>query len=183
MKKLSALLVLLLLSSAVYADSSGYVEKPFSIGIGTYSSSIVYDNIFVGDDDFSGLAFSFGYAVSNQLAFRASLFSLEHDVFSSIDSSGYDLLAHFGTGLAKKGFKAYIGGGLFNDKWKNGAVSRTFSGLQLSGGIGYNWEMVSLEFILGIRDASDYEDFVNETLFNDVSAAAVSGSLLLSYRF
>lgn len=184
MKYFTPLLLLITLSFDAFAGADGGVEKPFTVGIGTYRSVIAYDNSLFQDDELSGYAFSFGYAASDQFAFRGTIFSLEHDDFSDIDSAGYDLLAYLGTGLATQGFKAYIGGGLFSDKWEVGSFSKTFNGLQLSGGIGYNWDSVSLDFILGIRDASDYEDFINQSLiFSQVSAAAVSGSLLLSYRF
>lgn len=178
-----AALLILLSSFNTTATFAGDAEKPFSIGIGTYSSIIAYDNSLYEDDELSGFSLSFAYAVSDMLAFRGTYFSLEHNDFSDIESTGYDLLAHLGTGLATHGFKAYIGGGLFSDKWESGAFSKTFNGLQLSGGIGYNWDSVSLDFILGIRDASDYEAFINENLPTDVSAVAASGSLLLSYRF
>jgi len=158
--------------------------KPFTIGIGTYATTIAYDNSLLKDDELSGFSLSFGYAVFDQFALRGSYFSLEHDDLSDLESKGIDLLGYLGTGLATHGFKAFIGGGFFSDKWQLGSVSETFNGLQLSGGIGYNWDSVSLDFILGIRDASDYEDLVNQAFpFNPVSAVAVSGSLLLSYRF
>ena len=108
---------------------------------------------------------------------------MEHDTVSAIDSTGYDLLAYYGTGLASQGFKAYIGGGLFKDTWEAIGFNKSFSGLQLGGGLGYNWDSISLELVLNIRDSSDYEDFVNNipppTSF---TATAVSGSMLLSYR-
>lgn len=180
MKYISAFLVLFFISTSAFSD---YVEKPFSIGVGTYRSVIAYDDSFFQDDEFSGLALSFAYAVSNNLAFRANFYSLEHDDLSSFDSSGYDLLAHFGTGFAQQGFKAYIGGGFFKDEWEFGPFDKTFNGLQLNGGIGYNWEAVSLDLVIGIRDSGDYEDFINDTLFTNISAAAISSSLILSARF
>lgn len=184
MKQILSLLLLLSLSVTANAGSDNAGMKPFTIGIGTYQSVIAYDNALVGDDELAGISLSFGYAISDQFAFRGTYFSLEHDDFSDVESKGFDLLAHLGTGLATHGFKAYIGGGFFSDKWQGSFNSETFSGLQLSGGIGYNWDSISLDFILGLRDASDYEDFVNRnSFFNDVSAAAVTGSLLLSYRF
>lgn len=184
MKHVSAFLLLIPLSLNVNIASAAEAVKPFTIGIGTYASTIAYDDSLLKDDELSGLSLSFGYAVSDQFAFRGSYFSLEHDDFSDLESKGIDLLGYFGTGLATHGFKAYIGGGFFSDKWQLGPVSETFDGLQLSGGIGYNWDSVSLDFILGIRDASDYEDFANQAFpFNPVSAVAMSGSLLLSYRF
>lgn len=54
-----------------------------------------------------------------------------------------------------------------------------FNGLMLGGGIGYNWNPVSLEFWINFRDASDYEDFGGGGV--DVSVA--SGGLGLSARF
>ena len=182
MKYISAVLLLLFLSS-ISTIAAAEAVKPFSIGLGTYASVIAYDDSRYEDDEFSGFSLSFGYAISDQVALRGSYFSLEHDDFSEIESRGFELLGYLGSGLATQGFKAYIGGGLFRDKWELGSYDKTFDGLQLNGGIGYNWESVSLDFILGIRDATDYEDFLNQSTFVEVSAAAASGSLLLSYRF
>lgn len=184
MKYLPALSFLFVLSGSAMADATNDVSKPFNIGIGTYASVIAYDDATLKDDEFSGAALSFTYAFTDQFAARATLFSLEHDDFSDITSKGYDVLGYLGTGLATHGFKAYIGGGLFKDKWEVGPFSESFSGLQLSGGVGYNWDFVSLELVLGLRSAKDYEDSFNNSIFySDVSAAAVSSSLLLSARF
>lgn len=167
--------IVLLLPLNTQADD--YVGKPFTVGVGSYASIIAFDNPLREDFEFSGIALSFGYAISDNIAFRGTYFSLERDIASDHKSKGYDLLAHFGTGLATQGFKAYIGGGLFKDKWTKGTLSDTFSGLQLNGGIGYNWESVSLDFMIGARDSSDYETVLSQ------SVTAVSGNLLLSYRF
>lgn len=183
MKHITTFLLLLLVSLNTYAGSNGGVIKPFNIGVGSYASVIAYDNTVYDDDRFSGLSVSFGYAATDQFALRAIYFTLDHDDFSDFESKGLDLLAYLGTGLATHGFKAYVGGGIFSDKWEIGPYSETFNGLQLSGGIGYNWDSLALDFILGIRDASEYEDFINRGLPVNISAAAVSGTLLLSYRF
>jgi len=183
MKHISSFLLLTFLSFAVFADSDGVVEKPFSLGIGTYRSVISIDAPSTTDDELSGVAFTFGYAVSDMFALRGTYFSLEHDDFSDVESTGYDLLAYFGTGLASQGFKAYIGGGLFKDKWELGSFSESFDGLQLNGGLGYNWQSISLDLVLGIRDPSDYEDFANSVFATNYTATAISTSLLLSYRF
>lgn len=184
MRNSLVVLSLLFLSSNAFSATGSDLSRPFSIGVGTYASIIAYDESTLKDDEFSGLALSFTYAFSDQFAARATLFSLEHDDISNLDSKGYDILGYFGTGLATLGFKAYVGGGIFRDKWESGSYSKTFNGLQLSGGIGYNWDVVSLDFVLGLRGANDYEDAINNTPFySDVSAAAVSSSLLLSVRF
>ena len=93
------------------------------------------------------------------------------------------MVGYFGTGLATQGFKAYIGGGIFSEEWESPARTENFGGLQLNGGIGYNWDVVALDFVLGIRDPSDYEEFIQRVLFVSTDAAAVSGSLILSARF
>lgn len=182
MKYVTAFIILLSLSFNSLAGPDGAI-KPFTIGAGTYASVIAYDDAYLKDDELAGLALSFGYAVTDNIAFRGTLFSLEHDDLSSLESKGYDLLAHFGTGLATHGFKIYGGVGLFSEKWELGSVSEKFNGLQLSGGLGYNWDHVALDLIIGLRGASDYEEVVNQVTPYNVSAAAASGSLLLSFRF
>ena len=190
MKYLSCLSLLLsssvLLSFSSYvaandsANNSTAVEKPLSVGIGTYASILDFDDSFISDLEFSGIAITVGYAFSDQFMLRGTYFSLEEDDFSEIESSGIDLLAYLGTGLTGHGFKAYIGGGVFKDEIEiSGLGSESFSGLQLSGGIGYNWDAVSLDLVLAIRDPSDYEDDLN----GSVDITAVSSSLLLSARF
>ena len=181
MKYLSFFLLSLFLSFNIHADE--YIDKPFSLGVGIYRSVVAVDEPFYENDELSGIGFSLGYAISNEFALRGTFFSLEHDDFSALDSTGYDITGHVGINLASYGFKAYIGGGIFKDKWQVTGFSKSFSGLQLNGGLGYNWESVSLDFILGIRDAGDYEDFVNEVFGDNVSASAVTGMLLLSARF
>ena len=183
MKYLSAFFITLFISFNVHADYYDYVEKPVSLGFGIYNSTIAFDSPGFEDDELSGIGFSLGYSISDQFALRMTYFSLEHDDFSDIDSTGFDLTAYLSSGLASYGFKAYVGGGFFNDKWKLGGFSETFSGLQFNGGIGYNWEAVSVDFILGIRDASDYEDFANDAFGTNASAGAITTLLMLSARF
>jgi hypothetical protein len=80
---------------------------------------------------------------------------------SALDDTGTDLVIYFGTGLASHGFKAYTGGVIFTE----------------------NRDPVALDFVLGIRDSSDYEDFIQRALFINADAAAISDSLILSARF
>lgn len=164
---------------ANHGNSDNHVDKPFSIGFGLYTNTISITRASGADDELSGTAFSFGYTLSDRFALRASLFSLDHDDFSAIDSSGYDLVAYFGQGLASLGFKMYVGGGLYKDEWEVSGFSTTFDGLQLSAGLGNNWDTISVDFVLGIREAGDYEDFVNDGF----SRSAISTMLSVSTRF
>ena len=160
------------------------LEKKFNIGIGTYALTIVYDNSLVGsDDNLSGFGLSALYAFTDQFAIRGEYYSLDHDDDSNVDATGIDLVGYIGTGLATRGFKAYVGGGIFSETWESPFRSEDFGGLQLNGGIGYNWDVVALDFVLGIRDAGDYEEFIQRNTFVSTNAGAVSGSLILSARF
>jgi hypothetical protein len=173
-----------LLTFSISAAESNQEIKLWSVGIGSYSTTVNIDGNY-GDEDieFDGLNFSTSYAFSDKMAIRANYFVLEHTDLSELESSGLDVSAHFGTGLATYGFKAYIGGGFFNDTWSSGrSEDETFSGIQLNGGFGYNWDVVSLELMVGIRAASDYADFV-EDAGGEGEIIAVSSSLLLSARF
>ena len=91
MKHLTFALILTLLSFNVYAASDNAATKKFTLGLGMYSSSVTYDTS-VPDDKLSGASLSFGYAISDQIALRATYFSLEHKDNSNLESAGYDLL-------------------------------------------------------------------------------------------
>lgn len=176
------ILALLILSLTVLSPiaQAGDGEKHLSVGFGTYALAIVYDdNSSLADDTYSGTAISVFYAPTDQFAFRGSFYSTEHDDFSFLENDGYDLAIYLGTGLATQGFKAYIGGGIFNETQEapgSPPFNEDFSGLQFSGGVGYNWDVIGLDFVLSIRDSSDYEDI------SGGEAAAASGSLILSIR-
>ncbi len=180
MKYLISFLVLFALSFSAQARYAEYVEKPFSVSIGTYSMVISDDD---GDAEFTGFSLSFGYTISDLYALNGTFFALESNDFSDDTSTGYDLLAYIGTGLAGNthgGLKAYIGGGVYNDKQKFDSLgSRIFNGLQLSGGLGYSWPKVSLDLVVNLRDSGDYEDFAG----SDADISVVTSSLRLSYKF
>jgi hypothetical protein len=53
----------------------------------------------------------------------------------------------------------------------------------LTFGLGYNWEKIALDFWISVRDASDYEDMVSDSVGFSSDAAASSGALMLGYRF
>ena len=170
-------LVSLLISSSLYAQS--YDQKRLQVGFGVYNLTVNYNNSF--DYEFSGTAISAAYAPTDNLSFRVSFYSLDNDDFSALESSGYDLVIYGGTGLATQGFKIYGGGGIYSDTWELNGFEDDFSGVQLSGGLGYNWEVVALDFVIGIRSTSDYEDELSQIgLLVDT---VTTSSLTLSMRF
>ncbi|KGJ92193.1 outer membrane beta-barrel protein [Thalassotalea sp. ND16A] len=181
----SALLAAMALANtAVAADTNTTQQtvndvKHWNVGVGTYA--LVIDDEDEGDDDFTGFGLSATYAFSDKVAIRGEYYSLEHDDESKLEVSGFDLVAYYGTNLMSPGFKAYIGGGVYSEslEYSSFDVDEDFSGVQLNGGIGYNWEMVSLDFVLGLRSVGDYEDFAGDSA--DLSAA--TSSLIISARF
>lgn len=174
------LLSSLLLGSFVQANELEPVpQKHWSIGAGAYAFTLANDNSSSEDLDFSGFNIAAGYAVNNHFQIRATYFSLENDDFSAIESDGFDLMTYGGVGLSKKGFRGYGGAGFFSDKWSALGENETMSGFQLGGGLGYNWGPAALDFVLTLRQADEYEDFMYRT----GTYVAVSGNLTISYLF
>ncbi len=167
----------LIFSNIVLANDDIQVEKQWSVGVGSYALVLEHDEL--GDDDFSGGALSVTYVFSNKLSINGQIYALEHDDVSAVEVSGFDMSVLYGTGLASEGFKAYIGVGLYNETFEFESFEEDFSGVQISGGFGYNWDSVSLDLSLGIRSVGDYEDLADDG--EDI--IVVSSSLVLAYRF
>jgi len=155
------------------------IEKKISFGFGTYSLSVSHADLFQSDKTLtlSGTAFSASYAMSNNIAFRGSFFSLTDDDFPDVDSSGVDIIALFGSGFTTQGFNGYLGAGIFIDRWKNANENQHLDGTQLNAGIGYNWEALSLNLLFGLRESGEYDNQGNSF------TAVVSSSFSLSVRF
>ncbi|KGJ96390.1 hypothetical protein [Colwellia psychrerythraea] len=175
-----------LLASSMNVQAEGPVLsedfKQVTLGVGVYSLVIADDNNYYQDDELSGFGISAMYSFNDSFAVRGQYYSLEHDSFSAIEDKGFDIVAYFGTGLATTGFKAYIGGGVFNENWKTTGFKQGFSGLQLNGGVGYSWDVIALDLVLGIREAGDYKSFSADQGIT-IDPSAVSSSLIISARF
>ena len=150
-------------------------EKKINVGVGYYVLNVDYDSGF--EHDLDGFAIAATYAFSDQFAVRGVFYDLDHTDFP-VDATGADLVAYYGTGLATKGFKAYIGGGFFFETWDVSGPEADFSGFQINGGLGYNWDDISFDYIIGIRDPGESEDFNS-----NIGATVLTGSLMLSVRF
>lgn len=172
--------ILVLLAPAhTYAGEA----KNFSIGFGTYALVVAYNNDNYVNDELAGLSVSASYAFSDNVGMRGTYYSLDHNDIAALDDSGYDFIAYIGDGLQSRGFKVYVGGGIFNESWEIGDNSESFRGLQISGGLGYNWDSVALDFVLSLREPGDYEDVIFNNIGDSVNAAAASGGLIISARF
>jgi hypothetical protein len=168
-------------SLPVFAEG-GSDNKHFSAGIASFATAVHTDTVYGTEkDDFSGFALFGTGAVNDNVGFRLTYAkqSLEDDSNLKLDALEGSVIA--GTGLATTGFKAYGSLGFFSETMKMNGYSNEldFSGLMLGGGIGYNWNPVSLEIWINFRDSSDYEDLMG----SGADVAAASGGLGLSARF
>ena len=162
-------------------SASGEQQKKINIGVGTYGLVIVNDSSVLDDDQLSGYTMSGQYAFSDRFALRAAWYALDHQDFTNIDAQGFDLVAYIGGGLISSGFKIYGGGGYFSENWETSGNNESFKGLQLSGGLGYNWQNAGLDFVFALRQTSDYEDVLATT--GTAIDAAASATLIVSARF
>lgn len=167
--------LLMLLPLNVYAEDD---EKHFNIGVGGLFLGIVDDDNSRNDTDFSGGTLSIFYALTHEWAIRGEVYSIENDDNSDFELNGYTLSGYIGVGLTSPGFKIYAGGGYFSETLESDFTRDIdIDGLQVNGGIGYNWNHVALDVLAGIRDSSDYEDY---RLFDEPTVVTIS--LILSIR-
>lgn len=173
-------LVSMLLLLAYSSPSQAQEFNKNQVYIGSKALTISYDESGVGDDEAAGFQIGYSRVFADYFEFRGSYYYLEHDDVSSIEIGGVDL--EMVAGKFGLGFKIYGGGGLFSETWEN-SFSKDFAGFQLVGGIGYNWPRVGIDLTIEIRDASDYEKFVNSGLGTNVDAVAASADLNVGFRF
>ena len=181
--QLTLISIISLTSASTLAEAQQ--EKKFSIGLGVYALTLAYDDTTLTDDEFSGLAISAAYAFNDNVALKGTYYSLEHDDFNELEAKGLDLVVVAGTGLATQGFKIYGGGGFFNETWTVSGFSgdEKFSGFQLVGGLGYNWDVISVDLSLALRKAGDYADFVGSVVGGSGTVSARTVAFTVSARF
>ena len=156
-------------------------DKHFNLGAGKYKMVLSNNTSF--DDEFTGYALTAQYAYTDNLAARIILYSTEEESYMQFDNDGMEILALFGSGLYTEGFKIYIGAGYFSEDWQLTTLNASHNGLMLSGGIGYNWKIISVDLILGIREVSDYQDLADQVNPYLEIDKTTSTSILLSARF
>ena len=180
--QLALISIISLFSLSVQAEDQP--GKKFSIGLGTYALTLYYDDSTLVDDEFSGIAISASYAFTDNVAVKGTYYSMDHDYFGALEASGIDLAVVGGTGLATNGFKIYGGGGIFNETLELSGFSdvEKFSGIQLVGGLGYNWDVVAVDLSLALRDADDYADFVGSVVGGTGTVTARVIALTVSVR-
>ena len=156
-------------------------DKHFNHGAGKYKMVLCNNTGF--DDEFTGYALSAQYAYTDNVAARISLYDTEEESYVQFDNDGVEILALFGTGLYTEGFKIYFGAGYFSEDWQLVTLSASHNGLMLSGGIGYNWNFIAVDLILGLRHVGDYQDLADQVYPVIEIDKSTSTSILLSARF
>lgn len=178
-KGLFYLLMLALTIIPVLLQADG--DRHFNLGAGKYRMVLSNNTSF--DDEFTGYALSAQYAYTDNVAARISLYDTEEKSYRQFDNDGLEILALFGTGLYTEGFKLYIGAGYFSEDWQLTTLSASHNGLMLSGGIGYNWKIIAVDLILGMRHVGDYQDLADQVSPYLEIDESTSTSILLSARF
>lgn len=159
-------------------------EVKFSLGGGIYSTTHEF-KLNYKEQEFSGIGLTATAAFSNHLGARVNVFTTENDKNSRWEASGVDILALAGFNLTAIGFKAYAGAGFFRETWEERGLEESFTGPQFSVGLGYNWEQVSVDYMLNLRNTSDYEGMWFDTRTGrEAKLSSVNSSMLsVSYRF
>jgi len=155
-------------------------SRSHAIGIATWGLTVSDLNAPDGEDSdttFNGAALTYQFSFNNHIAMRLNLYSAEHEDFSDISINGMDGQLLLTTNARNKGFKFYLGGGYFDEKWDNGSNETSFSGGEFIFGLGYNWSRVGLDLAGGVRPKSTYD------VPDEFDLLFVTGSLRLTFRF
>lgn len=155
-------------------------SRSHAIGIASWGLTLSNMNAESGEDDetrFGGAALTYQFGFNDHIAMRFNLYAAEHEDFSELNISGMDGQVILTTNARNTGFKFYIGGGYFDEKWDNGMTSTSFSGGEFVFGLGYNWSRVGLDLAGGVRPQSAYD------VPDEADLLFVTGSLRLTYRF
>jgi len=158
---------------------NGVPSRSHAIGIATWGLTLSDLNAPAdeGDTQFNGAALTYQFGFNNYIAMRFNLYSSEHEDFSDISINGMDGQLLFTTNARNKGFKFYLGGGYFDEKWGNGNTEISYSGAEFIFGLGYNWSRVGLDITGGIRPQSAYD------VPDEADLLFITSSLRLTFRF
>jgi len=178
LKTLISGVLLLTCSNQLQAASFIQTSGPnWEVGIGSYAVVIDDDN---EREELAGGSALATFIFNDYFAVRGVYYSVKNDSDSSFDLSGFEMNAYMGTGLQDRGFKAYGGLGFYKETLDYRNIDEDISGAQLSGGIGYNWSNVALDFTMSARTVGDYADYFDE---DDDDVTAVTGLLSVAFRF
>lgn len=156
--------------------------KNHSIGLTRSTTSVNHET--AGAEDSSGLGLSYTLVFSDsghrQWASRFTYASHESCCYRGVSVTALDASVLWGRNLNRQGFKWAAGGGYFyeNFSYPNRQPSDVFSGLQLTGALGYNFQPFSLDFWLNFRSGDSYD-----TGFYYGAESALNVGISAGFRF
>ncbi len=169
-------------STTAFAEQA---KPTFSAGISTFAiSQVVDDGYYAEDITFTGLQFIGSANLTDQVQAQIGFYSTSEENYDQLEMSGYSMRLNLGKGFQKKGLKVFGTFGLFNDRLtikNNSSFEEKASGLEFGGGVGYNFEVVSVDYGLTIRTSSDYEK--DEVWGSDTDVTTATGYLALTANF
>ena len=157
----------------------------FSAGISSFAEiqkASYYDG-FESELNFAGLQFNGAANFNDNTQAQLSFYNAKEEDLSQIKVSGTSVKLNLGKGFQNKGFKAYGSLGFFNETLENTSTNfkDKVNGLEFGGAIGYNFEIVALDWGFTIRSTSGYE---KDNIFgSDADVTVTTGFLALSANF
>lgn len=165
--------------SAVVAD----VFKPsYSVGLARFAiSQTTEQGSYYQDYIYTGVKISGAVNLNNHIQGGVGFYNTSETQFSDLSLKGYNLRVNFGKGFTQEGFKIYGSFGLYNDQLDNGVVTENVKGLELGGGLGYNFGNIAVDWGYTLRDSSEYE---TERMYGEnMDVTTTSAFLALSANF
>lgn len=166
--------------SAAVAVSDEPPSRRHAIGIGTWGLSINNQDTDT-DTTYGGGALTYQYGLNDHIALRVNLYSAKHEDFDDLTIGGLDGQLLLTTNARDNGFKFYVGGGYFSEKWKNDINNKedSYNGGEVVFGLGYNFSRVGVDITGAVRPKSAYD----ADGANDPDLLFVTGSLRVTYRY
>jgi len=155
-------------------------SRRHAIGIGTWGLTIRNPDTDA-DTSYGGGTLSYQYGINDHIALRVNFYGAKQEDFDNLTIGGVDGQILLTTNARNNGFKFYVGGGYFSEKWKNETTDKeeSYNGGEVIFGLGYNFSRVGLDITGAVRPKSAYDaDGPNspDLLF-------VTGSARLTFRY
>ena len=155
-------------------------SRRHAIGIGTWGLTIRNPDADA-DTSYGGGALSYQYGLNDHIVLRVNLYGAKQEDFDDETIGGVDGQVLLTTNARNNGFKFYVGGGYFSEKWKNEVTDKedSYNGAEVVFGLGYNFSRVGLDITGAVRPKSAYDaDGPNspDLLF-------VTGAARLTFRY
>jgi len=155
-------------------------SRRHAIGIGTWGLTTRNPDADA-DTSYGGGALSYQYGLNDHIALRVNLYGAKQEDFDDETIGGVDGQMLLTTNARNNGFKFYVGGGYFSEKWKNEVTDKeeSYNGAEVIFGLGYNFSRIGLDITGAVRPKSAYDADGSD----DPDLLFVTGSLRLTYRY